>query len=185
MIKNIVLYCIGYVSIRILCQNYRRNEAIAAYIISMISCWKFIIDNDYSLLEAYYWYDIIISILKRDMLMVAHHFLVIYVLYRTNTPDHHIGLLILKYAKISDITAHINKILQSIEVNTNLIKDIRLISLLITIMLWLIFRLGYIIYVYNYVVLYESKIMLIVFTMFTAWWIYKLMCIAHRLAYYE
>ena len=186
---HLVLYIILYFSIYGVIQdiyhNYKHREAIAAYAVSMIACWNFVINGDYKILEAYYWYDIMISLYKRDALMVAHHFLVIYVLYRTGTPDSHIGIILLKCSKYSDIFCNINKFLQLSKPNSNLIKDIRLLSTLITIVLWMIFRIGVIAYVSNKVELYESKLVLAVFGGFNVWWIYKLCGLAYRLAYYE
>lgn len=183
-ISYFAIYFTIYFGTMNLFRKYKRNEIIASYTVSMVACWNFVITNNYEQLESYYWYDIIISIYKRDVLMVAHHFLVIYALYR-ETVDSHISILLLKYSKISDLFAHINKILQSFELNMNIINDIRLFATLITIFLWFIFRLGLIIYVYNQVVLFESQLVLGVFGCFTAWWLHKLCGVAYRLAYYE
>ena len=183
-ITYFALYFALYFGLFAIFQKYKRNETIAAYAVSMITCWNFVINDNYDQLESYYWYDIILSVYKRDLLMFAHHCLVIYALYR-NTPDSHISILLLKYSKFSDLFAHINKILQSFEINTCFIIDIRLFTTLLTIFLWFIFRIGFIVYVCNQVVLVESQLVLGMFSGFTIWWMYKLCGIAYRLAYYE
>ncbi len=180
MMQDILSMIFAYILLRLVFYKIHRNDIISACIISSISCWDFVINNNLDRLEKYYIYSIIISCWHLDILMIAHHILVLYTMYRVNTPDRELAMTLLRYAKISDIFAHVNKLCQYAK-QTNLLEHIRLISILITIVLWVIFRVCYIIYTFNSIQTYEAMIAIMIFATFTVWWIYKLCMLFIRL----
>ncbi len=148
----------------------------------MVSGWSFIISGDLADLQSYYIYSMLIAMLHNDVLMILHHTLVLYAIYRVETPDRVLAMTLLRYAKISDVVAHVNKICYYINTSGNLIiEHIRLLSILITIVLWFIFRVCYIIYTVRTIQTYEAMIAISLFAGFTVWWMGKLGMLAIKL----
>jgi hypothetical protein len=148
---------------------------MAANIMSMIACWDFVITGNMPRLEAYYIYDIMLSAFNYDFLMVGHHTLVMYAIYRTDTPDYILGMAILRHAKFSDLFIYPFKLCQYF--NNRITNFVKTASLALTIVLWGLFRISYILFVFNKIHYWEARVAASIFLGFTTWWTHKLLLI--------
>ena len=179
---HVLLYIAAYIALLINFKKYKQSNVIVTSIIAMSACWDYIINDNIYRLEVYYYYSIIISMLSFDYLMVGHHILVLYTIYRVETPDRVLALTLLRYAKISDVVIYLNKICQYMNTTGNkIVEHIRMLSILITIVLWTIFRVGYVMYTVDKIATWEAAIAIAIFTVFNILWITKLCVLFRRL----
>jgi hypothetical protein len=169
------LYCILDV------RKYKKAFEITSLIISSLACWLFVYSLDYNLLLSYYWYDIVLMIYNRDITMIAHHWLVIYGLCHCPTyGDYQNVLMMILSAKISDLFVHQNKIISYLDLESGnrttfktAIKLWRLSSILITLILWALFRFLFIMSLFPFNTL-EANILMPIFLLVNAMWVPKL-----------
>jgi hypothetical protein len=126
---------------------------------------------------SYYWYDLILSLQKKDYLMIAHHLFTLFSLNQCDThPDYNRIYYSLFMLKTGDLFLHHLKITDALDLYSKYPLSIRLYQLAtlsITFVLWIVYRLILPFYVYPFET-YTFKILSVTFHLLNTIWLIKL-----------
>lgn len=118
-IAALCLVCLtGYISIR----TWRTADLAWKYTpicISMLTCWRYVLFRDVTQLVQYYWFDLLVSIVQLDTLMVVHHIVTLYLLaFCPDDPDYAIIQKVIYGIKCGDIVMHYTNITRGLQLKT-------------------------------------------------------------------
>lgn len=176
-LANIIKHFILYGLLRLVTYRYEKSHILSNHIVSMLVCWKFMLSYNFSDVIAYYWYDLMLSVWHRDSFMILHHLVSLYSLQQCSWhPDFESIRLAAVYLKSGDIVLHHYKIIDALEIYNNYRLKLRIyqaISVLITILLWLYYRVYRCIEVYPFETT-TFYVIAIIFHLLNVLWIVKL-----------
>lgn len=153
-------------------KNYENRHLLASNIVSLMCCWRYIAYKNTSHVISYYWYDLVLSIIKRDKLMILHHLFTLYALAHTILhPDYQVIVDVMYAVKCSDIFIHFDKIVKNLEFVNTMSDLFRLTTILLTYVLWIKYRLIYIITYIPYLKTNTNVILAILFVCICAVWL--------------
>jgi hypothetical protein len=149
-----------------------RLNPFASNIISMCNVYCYILFRNDQIMLAYYMYDLVNSISKRDTKIVIHHLISGWFLcLAVDHPDKYNIRLTAWYFEFSNQFMYYYKITKY----STLSKPIKLLigwlSLNTTIIMWVVFRIGYLLYVINWPVTQPVKVSFWIFMFANIAWI--------------
>lgn len=143
-VYKIVKYFLMYALLRFVTKKYKKRQVLSSNLVSMYVCWRFLLVRDFSDVIAYYWYDLVLSIVARDPLMVLHHLVSLFGLQQCFWhPDYESIRLGAVLLKSGDLFLHHYKITDALELYNRFPLGTRIYqacTVFATILLWLYFR---------------------------------------------
>jgi hypothetical protein len=125
----------------------KNAKVIVAASVSALSCLQYVITKDISGIINYYWYDLVISIMAKNKIMIAHHIFTLYAI--SHCPSHveyQNVINMMYYMKLSDVVLHHYKISNLLQLDIKypkFIKTYQLITLSYTVCAWAYLRFYY------------------------------------------
>lgn len=165
---------------------YNPNGHLAASnLVSMIACWSYLYTKSETLIISYYWYDLVVSAVHYDMLMVAHHIFTLYAIMQCETHPDKVAITQILYAmKLSDILMHYYKISEHLKlkkISPKLVSRCQFFTVLFTAFSWTYYRF---IYTSHFLPMQtmEANVLLPLFMAFSLVWLVKMFKLAFKLA---
>lgn len=167
-------YLFAYGILRLITRKYPKSDVGVNFLMSMIACYIFLYNRNTDYLFEYYLYDLVISFVSFDYIMIIHHFITIYAITPCyDLDDYTKALQVLTYMKASDIFMHHYKIINGFELDRyKILAYWQFYSILLTIMLWCVFRIV-IPLSYLPLKLISSNVLLIALVLANVIWIIK------------
>lgn len=178
-------YLYLYLVMKIMVSGHKKSHVLCSNVVAMLACWRFLYTYDFDGLVAYYWYDLLLSVIYSDYFMVAHHCLSLYALMQCPThPDYLRICYATIYLKSSDIFACHYKITDALNLYSKypiVIRLYQMLAILTTIIMWMYYR------VYRPLVLYPFDVpsfqyIAILFHVMFLYWIIKMSMLLNRVA---
>jgi hypothetical protein len=176
--REIDYYLIAYAILaRYLYKKYHKYMNLVSGLISTFICWKCVINNSPDGIISYYWYDLIITLYKKDWFMVVHHVFTLFSLNQcVDNPDYTKIYYSLFLLKKGDLFVHQVKIIDALELYNDYplaSRIYQLITMSLTLILWIIYRFILPFYVYPFETTFY-KISSVIFHIVNLLWIIKL-----------
>ena len=158
--------------------NNVKVHQLVSNLISNITCVLFLFTHNKDLIFSYYWYDLTMMYLTLDKVMIIHHVFTLHgISHCPDYPDYDNIFSVLYIMKLADVFMHYYKILDTLQIDNRyskfIIVFIQIITVILTGILWLIFRVFYILNMFPFK---TDKTNFIVFAFIIAniYWITKL-----------
>ncbi len=182
--QNIFILLAVNVLLTWLFKRYPKKEIIATNLISSFECWRYVLYGNLSHLIQYYWYGLIMMIIQKDWIMVAHHLFTIYGI--SHCPwyvDYNKVMDMLLVMKFSDLFIHHYKITNGLELERLYpigIRVYQVITISITALMWFVFRIMLVATMYPFNST-KANILIPIFQLVILMWIVKLLKLAGSL----
>lgn len=177
------LFILDRINVKYKNRIYKHHQFVSN-VMSNATCILFLYSGDINMLISYYWYDLIFMIWQKDILMILHHIITIYGISHSEThSDYNNMLIVLLRMKTGDVFMHYYKIIDSIKFNNEwqiLAYFVQYTSVLITLLLWLIFRITFILGMFPFNTL-KANMVVTSFTIVNIWWTCKMHILAKKI----
>lgn len=173
IMKYYIIYFLGMFIFR----NYTKRHILVTNIISSYVCWNCVLGRNTNNLLAYYYYDLPLLFVKKDLALIIHHIATIFRLNYCITD--YSGIISYKYLflfKTSDLLLHHYKIIDALELKNKFPYSTVLYQFAInlyTLAAWLILRIILPFGIYPAETL-NNTILYICFHIGNIWWTCKL-----------
>ncbi len=166
-------YLCFYLTLRAYLSSYKNSHTISSNVVSTVACWLYLSTKSLPLIIGYYWYDLLLTLINRNMLMVAHHTITLYAItICSSSVEYDVMLQLLYSMKYADIFLHQASIVA--ELSKNIRSSLwQLITTSLTIWLWLNYRIYASIKYISYLS-WSSVIILIMILVSNIFWVIKL-----------
>ena len=175
-LQRIVFWIVVNLVLNAIFRSYRKRQIASMHIISTLACLEFMFTRNLSALVAYYQYDLIVSFIVDDRLMMLHHVFTLYGIQHCSTfADWNAVWQILILMKSSDLLIHQYKITNALELEKRwpeFITRYQVFALTYTIITWMIYRVYYILRMMPFTTL-KANIIIPIFVAFNLYWIHK------------
>jgi hypothetical protein len=172
----IMNYYLYYLLGIIIFKNYIKRHILVTNIISSYVCWCCVLGSNTNNLLSYYYYDLPLLIVKKDIPLILHHIFTIFCLnFCLSDYDGVIFYKCLFLFKYSDLLLHHYKILDALEIKNKYPLTVRIYQLIInlyTFASWIILRIILPFGVYPATTVYNN-ILCMLFHIGNIWWTYK------------
>jgi hypothetical protein len=158
-----------YFSLYLILSSENKKE-LASLCISLLTTWKYVFVGGNLL--SYYVYDLILMLISRDYLMILHHLVSIYTLGLCPSHlDYNLVAYVFWLCKVGDLFIHVPKIMNLTDKPIIQKLIIQFISCVMTVILWIYFR----IYLFRYLDIRSVEYIFLywVFQFFHILWIIK------------
>lgn len=143
--RILTLFCIYFVSIYLCRNKIAKRHQLVTNVISTMCSYYSLLTLSLEILPDYYIYDTIMSVLAGDMLMISHHLFTLYCLsFCTTDSDYYIINYCFLMFKFSDVFVNHYKITDALGLYEKYpigIRIYQLMSIILTMLLWIPFRL--------------------------------------------
>ena len=173
---SIITYYLYYFLGFFIFRNYTKRHILITNIISSYVCWCCVLLGHTNNLLSYYYYDLPLLFIKKDVVLIMHHILTIFCLnFCLSDYDGIIFYKCLFLFKYSDLLLHHHKIIDALEIKNKYPLIVRIYQLIInlyTLFSWIILRIILPFGVYPVTTIYNN-ILCVLFHIGNIWWTYK------------